>query len=89
MACSQESLRSVVSTLSSEVQRLRKEVEALRAEPELRLHSRADTAELLGISETKLDDLADQDRIRPVRIGRRVFYAASEIQSFIERHQTE
>jgi excisionase family DNA binding protein len=63
--------------------RLCEQVEELK-EKRTRLRTREEAAEVLRISESKLDDLADTGHIQPVRIGRRVLYHPDEIQRFIE-----
>lgn len=82
-----EGLREQLTEIRRLLRDLCAEVESLHSEPEMRLKTREETANVLGISESKLDDLADQGRIRPVRIDRRVFYTADEIHRFIRRQR--
>ena len=55
--------------------------------PEPKYYTRIETAEMLHISLPTLRSLAEQGRITPKRVGRKVLYNASEIDSLVNSRE--
>ena len=54
---------------------------------EIKLLSKKEVCEILGIKPSTLDKLLGQKKIRTVRFNRRVLFDLKDIQNFIEEHK--
>jgi len=54
---------------------------------EMKLLSKKEVCEILGIKPSTLDKLIRQGKIRMVRFNRRVLFDLKDIQDFVEKHK--
>lgn len=54
---------------------------------EIKLLSKKNVCEMLGIKPSTLDKLIRQGKIRMVRFNRRVLFDLKDIQDFVEKHK--